>query len=278
MRVLVTGSTGNLGRKAVAALGALTDDRGDDGGVEVVEVASDADPSRGGVRADLSTYDDGWADAFRDVDAVLHLAADRRPEAPWDSLQRLNLDLPMHVLRAAEEHGVGRFVFASSNWVLGGYRFTDVRLTPGTPPRPVNPYGVSKLVLERVGMATSARTGMSFLALRIGYCQPGENRPGPHMLFGRWGQEMWLSNEDWAQAVQRSCTAPFSGAAVVNVMSENAGMRWDLADTERLIGYRPQSHHTPRLTVAGRVRDVGVRARDALAPRMPPAPPVGRDW
>ena len=79
--------------------------------------------------------------------------------------------------------------------MLGGYRFTDERLTATTPPRPVNPYGVSKLLIERVGIATGARTGMSFLALRIGYCQPGDDVPGPAMLYGRWGQEMWLSNQ-----------------------------------------------------------------------------------
>jgi hypothetical protein len=31
---------------------------------------------------------------------------------------------------------------------------------------------------------------------------PGENRPGSHMAYGRWGQQMWLSNDDWRQVVQ----------------------------------------------------------------------------
>ena len=78
---------------------------------------SPTDPTRSGGPLELRP---GWASAFRGVDAVLHLAADRRPEAPWDSLQRLNLDLSMNVLRAAEEGQVRRFAFASSNWVLGG--------------------------------------------------------------------------------------------------------------------------------------------------------------
>jgi len=69
---------------------------------------------------------------------------------------------------------------------------------------------------------------MSVLSLRIGYCQPGENRPGPHMAFGRWGQEMWLGNDDWAQAVVKSITHPFDGAAVLNIVSRNEGSRWDL--------------------------------------------------
>ena len=269
-RVLVTGSTGNLGRKAVTALR--------EADVDVVETAADVPHGPDALRADLSSFDPTWASAFRGVDAVLHLAADRRPEAPWDSLQRLNLDLSMNVLRAAEEAQVRRFAFASSNWVLGGYRFTDERLTATTTPRPVNPYGVSKLVIERVGLATAARTGMSFLALRIGYCQPGDNLPGPDMLYGRWGQEMWLSNQDWAQAVRKACTSPFEGSAVLHLMSDNTGMRWDLTDSTRVIGYRPESRHTPRLTLTGRLRDVAAQLRDGLVQPMTPEPRFGGGW
>ena len=269
-RVLVTGSTGNLGRKAVTALR--------EADVDIVEVAADVPGGPDAVRADLSTFDPAWASAFRAVDAVLHLAADRRPEAPWDSFQRLNVDLSMNVLRAAEEAQVRRFAFASSNWVLGGYRFTGERLTATTTPRPVNPYGVSKLVIERVGLATAARTGMSFLALRIGYCQPGDNLPGPGMLYGRWGQEMWLSNQDWAQAVCKACTSPYEGSAVLHLMSDNTGMRWDLTDSDRVIGYRPESRHTPRLTLTGRLRDAAARLRDGLVQPMAPEPRFGGGW
>ena len=184
----------------------------------------------------------------------------------------------MNVLRAAEEGQVRRFAFASSNWVLGGYRFTRERLTATTTPKPVNPYGVSKLVIERVGLATAARTGMSFLALRIGYCQPGDNVPGPDMLYGRWGQEMWLSNQDWAQAVRKACTSPFEGSAVLHLMSDNAGMRWDLTDSARVIGYRPESRHTPRLTLTGRLRDAAARLRDGLVQPMAPEPRFGGGW
>jgi nucleoside-diphosphate-sugar epimerase len=262
--VLVTGAAGNLGRKAVAAVAELDGtavigiDRGAAGDLGVdVEL----------IDADLSIYDQSWARRFGDVDVVLHLAADPRPIATWQSVMRSNIDLSHHVLHAAEAHGVNRFVFASSNWILGGYRFTNEALKPATPPRPVNAYGVSKLVTERDGAAVSERCGMSFLALRVGWCQPGDNRPGAHMAYGRWGQELWLSNDDWRQAVQRACTAPFEGFAVVNVMSNNVGMRWDLTDTARVLGYRPLSHHVPRVSMRGHVADRAAQLRDAvLAP------------
>jgi NAD+ dependent glucose-6-phosphate dehydrogenase len=274
-RVLVTGAAGNLGRKAIAALGDLDD-------VTMMGIddapAADLGPETELIQADLSTHDQSWARRFRDVDVVLHLAADPRPIATWQSVLRSNIDLSQHVLRAAEENGVDRFVFASSNWVLGGHRFTSEALTPATAPLPVNPYGFSKLATERDGAAVAARCAMSFLAIRLGWCQPGENQPGPHMAFGRWGQELWLSNDDWRQAVQRACTVCFEGFAVVNVMSDNAGMRWDLTDAERVLGYRPLSRHSPRMPLRRHLTNSAARLRDSVLAPTAGTPRFGARW
>jgi nucleoside-diphosphate-sugar epimerase len=272
-RVLITGATGNLGAKAVAALRALAD-------VDVIGIADRPAAVDLGISvevADLAVPDDSWDRHFEGVDVVLHLAADMRPVASWESVVANNIDLSLNVLGAAERHRVGRVVFASSNWVLGGYRFEKGPLTPTTPPKPVNAYGMSKLVIERAG-AARARRGTDFLALRIGWCQPGENRPGSHMAYGRWGQQMWLSNDDWRQAVQLACTTPFKGFAVVNVMSDNAGSRWDLSDTERLLGYQPTSRHRPRVTPLRLLAEVGARTRDRMFPVRTESPLFGARW
>jgi nucleoside-diphosphate-sugar epimerase len=270
---LITGVTGNLGGKAVAALRDLDD-------VEVIGIAdrpAGADLGIAVTLADMSVPDDSWSRCFEGVDVVLHLAADMRAVASWESVVANNIDLSLNVLEAAERHRVGRVVFASSNWVLGGYRFRRTRLTPATPPLPVNAYGMSKLVIERAGAAL-ARRGTSFLALRIGWCQPGENRPGSHMAFGRWGQQMWLSNDDWRQIVQLACTAPFDGFALVNVMSDNAGSRWELTETYHLLGYRPTSRHHPRLTPLRLAAEVGARLRDRVFLVRTERPLFGATW
>jgi len=270
-RVIVTGSTGNLGAKAVAALAQLE-------GCEVIRIGRNSQRQPGVVVADLARYDDAWAECFAGADAVLHLAADPKPVATWDSIVRLNIELALNVFRAAERGRVRRFVFASSNWVLGGYRFDSATLSSTLAPRPVNPYGAAKLFIERYGFDVAARSGMSVLSLRVGYCQKGDNEPGPHMAFGRWGQEMWLGNRDWQQAVVKAVTSPFSGAAVLNIVSRNHGMRWDLEEARQAIGYAPVQGHEPRLTVISAFKDRAARLREWLFPSGAHTPLFGARW
>ena len=158
VRVLVTGATGNLGRKAVHVLSARP-------GIEVVQVADDAAADGAGVvRADLAAYRTEWAAAFHGVDVVIHLAGEQSPVARVGhhrAVQRRS-----HDQRHAGGVRGGRAPVRAGQLelVLAGYRFTSERLTSSTPPRPINPYGVSKLLLERIGIAAAARTGTEFLA------------------------------------------------------------------------------------------------------------------
>jgi NAD+ dependent glucose-6-phosphate dehydrogenase len=270
-RIIVTGSTGNLGAKAVACLRKID-------GWDIVRIGRNSRADPGVITANLERFDAQWARHFQGADSVLHLEADPKPVGSWDSITHLNVDLSLNVFRAAEEARVRRFVFASSNWVLGGYRFEKSKLTASLPPKPVNPYGASKLFLERYGLVVAARTGISVLSLRIGYCQPGENRPGPQMAFGIWGQQMWLGNRDWAQAVRKGITSPFSGAAILHIVSRNEGMRWELDEARQVIGYEPEESHRPALSLIGTVTDGMARIRDRVIPRGASTPLFGARW
>lgn len=235
--VLITGATGNLGTKLRRHAEAL--------GWTLRLLDLDA---RGDARvraADLSVWDDGWAGDFAGADAVVHLAATPSPEASWGAVQKLNIDLTQNVYEAAVRGGVRRLVFASSNWVMAGQRDGHGPLGTDADPDPVNPYGVSKLVGERMGRSYHARWGLEVVCLRIGYCQHGENRPGPQMKMGRWGQAMWLSDRDFCHGVERAVLAGGIGFAVVNLMSDNPGMRWDIAATRRVLGYVPRDGAAP---------------------------------
>jgi nucleoside-diphosphate-sugar epimerase len=208
--------------------------------------------------ANLGVYDMTWARQFKDVDVVIHLAGDSSPTASWTSVQQSNIDLTLNVFRAAEEYGSQRIIFASSNWVMAGHRFGTERLTTELPPWPINPYGCAKLLCERAGWQLAERCGISFIALRIGYCQHSEgNRPGPHMQNGVWGQQMWLSDRDLCQGVERAVYATNVSYAVLNLMSNNPGMRWDIERTHEVIDYVAQDGHvavsTPDIEEAERL-------------------------
>lgn len=241
-KVVITGAAGSIGgklRRHMEGLGwplVLLDkeDRGD----PAIQTA------------DLSRWDQAWVERLRGADALLLLAGVPYPHASWDEIVPNNIDLVLNVFEACVATGVPRLVFASSNWVLGGRRFEDGPLRPDSPPHPVNAYGMAKLVGERLGKSFADRHGLSVICFRIGYAQrePG-NRPGPHMSWGLWGQAMWLSDRDLCQGFEKAVLAPPDlRFAVLNLMSDNPGMRWDLDATRRLIGYAPEDGAAPVVT------------------------------
>jgi NAD+ dependent glucose-6-phosphate dehydrogenase len=229
--VLITGATGNIGGKLRARFSGLGWD------LRLLDIDPRGDPAV--QPADLTIWDEAWVREFAGVDAVIHLAGNPSPRASWTSIQRLNIDLTANVYEAAIAQGARRVVFASSNWVMAGHRPAQGPLTTDMEPYPVNPYGVSKLMGERMGHAAHARRGLSVICFRIGYLQRDDNQPGPHMGWGTWGQAMWLSNRDLCQAMERAVEAEGVGFAVLNLMSDNPGMRWDIETTKRAIGYMP---------------------------------------
>jgi NAD+ dependent glucose-6-phosphate dehydrogenase len=244
MILAITGVSGNLGGKLAAALRP--------------EHTLRCLDMRGGedcLSADLARYDDAWARHFEGADTVLHFAAQSQPTASWAEVQRGNILATANVLRAARHYRVRRIIFASSNQVMSGYRFAGKVITTELPPAPLNPYAISKLFGEELGRAFAAETGISFIALRIGNIQPGENLPHPGMGLGLWGQQMWLSNRDFIAGVRAAITAAAVPFAVVNLVSNNPGMPWDMSGTQRVLGFVPQDGFTPELSAQDRAEE-----------------------
>ena len=257
--VLITGATGNLGAKISAHLAGK--------GYHLRLICLNPAGRQDVITADLTRYDDSWARVFAGVDAVIHLAGEARPTANWDTVLPLNITLLLNVFEAMRRYGGSKMIFASSNWVMAGYRFSTEKITTKLPPRPINPYGISKLFGERAGeswVRTNSQSGIrSFVAFRIGYCQADDNRPGPHMSMGQWGQEMWLSNRDLTHAIELAIESNI-GFTVLNLMSANPGMRWDIDETSNIIGYMPQDGHIAQVTEAMREREIVMRAEREL--------------
>lgn len=231
--VLITGAAGTIGRKLRGAWA----DRYD---LIPVDRASDpADPDL--VTFDLSVADDAWMDLFDEADAVVHLAANPSESASWGDLIGPNLDAMANVLAASARAGVERVVFASSNHAMGGYRDRpETPITADLSPIPGNPYGATKLMGERLGRSLALATGLTFVALRIGWVQRGANRP--ETLPDAWSRGLWLSDGDLVRLFTRAVEAELEPgrAVVVNGMSANPGMRWSLAEAAEILGYRPE--------------------------------------
>lgn len=246
--ILITGASGNIGTKLSAHLAE-----------DYLVRRLDLKGGRDTLAADLAVYDERWVSHFDGADAVVHLAGEMRPVAAWESCYRGNVVTTANVLRAARAAGVKRVVYASSNQVMAGYRFLDGPVTEAMAPKPLNPYGVSKLVCEQLCEAFAAESGLSVIAFRIGYIDPGENRPGPHMAIGLWGQQMWLSNGDAMRAFRCALEAEGVSYALLNLVSRNLGMRWDLSAAHEVIGYVPADAHVPQLLPVNEAEDAAAR-------------------
>jgi NAD+ dependent glucose-6-phosphate dehydrogenase len=223
--VLITGASGNIGRVLRAHFNAL--------GWNLRLLDRNPKQESDIIRADLSRYEKSWAKNFAETDTVIHLAADNRPWADWATVYKDNWLTTENVLRAAAAHRVKRVIFASSNWVMAGYRFSEESLTVDLPPRPINPYGVSKLHGERLGRVYADK-GLSFIALRIGWCR---HTPG---MVSRWDQLKWVSYRDMCQVMQQCVQKESIDFAVLCLMSANPGMRWDIEPTKKILGYVPE--------------------------------------
>ena len=108
------------------------------------------------------------------LDTVVHLAACNRQDADWGELQGDNLDATINMFEAAVAHRVRRVVLASSNRVMAGYEVEGVSIGTALPPRPMDFFGLTKVVGEQLGRSYSERHGLSVICLRFGLILQGE--------------------------------------------------------------------------------------------------------
>lgn len=303
--VAVTGALGNLGWKLLSHLaqtGRFTRLVGldivaasPDKVAALVALSPDDSLNVEFIECDLTNWHDTrWQEALGTVESVVHFAAlNPYPDATWLEAA-ISYDMTLHIVNAAvDSPTVERVVFATSNHVMGRYKDRPLadgigkgELTEDLPPGvgtvayvgddvvDSTAYATSKLMGERLCRASGARsanssiTPTSLVGIRIGWCQPGENRPetlsgsgtpgeapvelpdGPEKeeieRADKWFKGMWLSNRDFVQIFEKAITIDGSdwvdGFALVNGMSKNRGMKWSLERAEALLGYEPEDN------------------------------------
>jgi uronate dehydrogenase len=228
-RILLTGAAGNLGQQMRSALGAWAD------AVRLSDIAPIPSGSDNAeiVQADLA--DPMAVQALvRDVDAIVHFGG-ISVEAPFDAILAANIVGLNNLYVAAQQQGVRRIVYASSNHVTGFYP-VEQTVDPSMPPRPDGLYGVSKCFGEALSRYYYDRFGLETVCLRIGSCF--EAPRNPRMLI------TYLSYADCIAAVRASLFAPHVGHTVLYGVSDNRVKWWDNRGTGH-IGFRPSDSSIP---------------------------------
>lgn len=165
--VLVTGGAGYIGRHAVLAL--------KDGGWPVAVIDTLSNGSREIVPEDVAFYEGSIADrslverifAEQGTQAIMHFAGSivvpESVEKPLDYYG--NNTVGTHALiSAAVKAGVSHILFSSTAAVYGAPE--RIPIEEDDPKEPINPYGASKLMTERMLSDSSAAHKLNYGALR----------------------------------------------------------------------------------------------------------------
>lgn len=212
MKVIVTGSSGLLGRHVAAALGEANHD----------VVGLDVVPPPGGspwrhVTADLT--DLGQAlQLIRDADALVHFAAIPRPTGlPAGRVFETNMASCYNAVEAVVLNGIDRVVYASSMSVLG-YPFFETPVVPAYlpfdsrhPAAPQDAYALSKWLGEEiVAAAVRRRPSISAVSLRMPWIQTAATFS--QEVAARRARAALVARDLWAYIDARDAAAAFLAA------------------------------------------------------------------
>ncbi len=166
--ILVTGGEGFIGQYVCARLMAQNYD------VIALDTPSSCEKTRPytTVACDIRQYEH-VEQVFRQypITTLIHLASVLNTASqhhPFDATQ-VNILGSLHLLEAARQSGVTKWIYGSSISVYGAREtstITDCELL-SQPPAPENPYGTAKRHIEMIGMTYQQQFGGQSVALRI---------------------------------------------------------------------------------------------------------------
>lgn len=211
MRIVVTGSSGLLGRHVAAATAAA--------GHEVVGMDTAPPPAGSAwshVAADATDFG-AVMQIVRACDAVVHIAAIPRPTGrAAEEVFRINTSAAYNVVEAAVLNGIPRVVYASSMSVLG-YPFFERPVTPdylpldsAHPPAPQDAYALSKWLGEETVDAAVRRAGIAAVSIRMPWIQTAETFPRD--VVARRARAALVARDLWGYLDARDAGAAFLAA------------------------------------------------------------------
>jgi len=232
--VLVTGSSGRIGRAVVAELvrhGHFV--RGFD------RVAGPG-PSEClvGTLTDRPALDR----ALTGIECLVHLAATPDDADFLTELLPNNLIGAYHVLESARLAGVSRLILASSGQVNWWQRQAGgIPVRPEDPPSPRYWYAATKMFLESIGRGFAEMHGISVIVVRLGWC-PRTPEQQQEIASQEWSQDVYLSPGDAGRFFACAVEAPTTVRhAVVNAASRPRYQeQFDMTSAQVLLGYEPR--------------------------------------
>ena len=166
--VLVTGANGFIGKAVCANLLPR--------GYSVRGAVRRAQPDSQRQNAEFIVFDSmdettDWTNALNGVDSVVHLAGrvhqmNEPANTSLDTYRQVNVTLTMSLALQAAHCGVRRFVFISTIKVNGEATPFGQPFSADSVPRPMDPYGQSKLEAENALLQLGKETGMEIVIIR----------------------------------------------------------------------------------------------------------------
>lgn len=231
--VLVTGSSGRVGRAVVAELlrrGHAVR------GFDIVPTPSLED-GRIGNLSDRAALDA----AMKGIDCVIHLAATPDDDDFFQRLLPDNIAGLYHVMEAARTAGVRRIILASSMQVNWWQQMTGpFPITTADPPSPKAWYAATKMFMEAAGRTYAEMHGMSVIVARLGWC-PRDAAQVAEIAASELFRDIYLSPGDAGRFFACAVEAPDTVRHAVVYATSKAllAKRCDLTSAHALLGFEP---------------------------------------
>ncbi len=164
-------------------------------------------------------------DLLKDVQWIFHQAAQAGVRSSWGKEFNIyvknNIEATQHLLESAKECSVEKFVYASSSSVYGDAKSYPTK--EDALPRPLSPYGVSKLAAEHLCNLYCKEWGVPVVSLR--YFTVFGPRQRPDMAFHRFIKAA-LKKEElivWGNGEQSRDFTYVSDAVEANILAASYG-------------------------------------------------------
>ena len=164
-KILITGVTGFVGKSLIPALLAA----GHQVRCAVTHKVDELKAEQ--ILVERLECQKDWSEALSGIEIVIHLAArvhimKEHSKSVLEDYCKVNSTATKNLAEQAAQHQVKRFIFLSSIKVNGELTATGQPFTEHSPPKPQDPYGVSKLLAEQSLAEINQRSSMETVILR----------------------------------------------------------------------------------------------------------------